>query len=325
MKKYIIFGTGVIGTKAYKLLNHDLIYGFCDNNTHSAGDSYYGKPVFDAGFLEEIYNDDDYDVILATTKPKNIVQISRQLDRMSIPFVLLEDVAADMVHDEARIYEGMNPPKTFCFSKDTEYIIPLERVDDAGVIGSYLWQDLWAARHIINNKPDLHYDIGSRLDGFITHLLSAGINVTMLDIRPLPVHIQGLRFLQTDATKLQNIPDDSLDSISALCSLEHFGLGRYGDPIDPMACFKCFEAIQRKLRKDGYLYLSVPIGKEHLEFNAHRVFSPSTIVDSFNEMILLEFSSCMNEEYEENIALDKYDGWDLYGGDRFWLFRFKKV
>ena len=60
--------------------------------------------------------------------------------------------------------------------------------------------------------------------------------------------------------------------MSALCSLEHLGLRRYGDKIDPEACFKCFDAIQKKARKGGKLYISVPIGKECVEFNAHLFF-----------------------------------------------------
>ena len=56
--------------------------------------------------------------------------------------------------------------------------------------------------------------------------------------------------------------DNSISSFSALCSIEHFGLGRYGDPIDPEACFKCFDNIQSKIARSGLLYLSVPVGKD---------------------------------------------------------------
>lgn len=324
MSRLIIFGTGVIGKKAYELLGEDRIVAFCDNNTHSENELFQGKPVYNARVLHSVL-DEDCRVVLATTKLKNVVDISRQLDEMGIPFVLLEDVARQIVRDEAKIYEEKDPPSTFKYDCNKEYIIPMERIEEAGVISSYLWQDLWAARYIIDARPEIHYDIGSRLDGFITHLLGARIHVTMLDIRPLPTKIPGLDFVQADATNLDSIPDESLESLSALCSLEHFGLGRYGDPIDPMACFKCFDAIQKKMKPGGLFYLSVPIGKEHLEFNAHRVFAPSTIINSFQEMDLLEFSSCWNDEYDENVSIDKYDEWDKYGGERFGLFRFRKL
>ena len=190
---------------------------------------------------------------------------------------------------------------------------------------SYFWQDLWAAHHIHNERPENHYDIGSRVDGFITHLLSFGQHTTMLDIRPLRIEADNLDFIQADATNLDGIDDESIESFSALCSLEHFGLGRYGDPIDPEACFKCFEAIQKKTRSGGNVYISVPIGKEHLEFNAHRVFFAESIIKSFDKMKLIEFSSCYYEEMEKNIDPHKYDDWDVWGGDRLRLFHFRKI
>lgn len=82
-----------------------------------------------------------------------------------------------------------------------------------------------------------------------------------------------------DATKLENI-----ESISSLCALEHFGLGRYGDDINPEGCFEAFNSIQRVLAPGGRAYIAVPIGKEHVEFDAHRIFYASTIVNSFSGM-----------------------------------------
>ncbi|MCI9446059.1 MAG: DUF268 domain-containing protein [Lachnospiraceae bacterium] len=42
--------------------------------------------------------------------------------------------------------------------------------------------------------------------------------------------------------------------------------------------------MQKKLKRGGKLYLSVTVGNEHVEFNAHRVFYASTIVDCFDKM-----------------------------------------
>ena len=127
-----------------------------------------------------------------------------------------------------------------------------------------------------------------------------------------------------DATTLHQIEDESIQSMSALCSLEHFGLGRYGDPIDPEACFKCFENIQRKLKPGGKLYLSVPIGKERVEFNAHRVFYASTIVECFSQLTLREFSCTSEGQIEREVDVHKYDN-DLHNGEyRYGLFCFEK-
>lgn len=129
-------------------------------------------------------------------------------------------------------------------------------------MGNYFWQDLWAARKIIKSGVKEHFDIGSRLDGFIAHLLASDIDVTMIDVREFPEKIEHMKTIVDDATKLRQIDDESIESMSALCSLEHFGLGRYGDMINPEACFQCFENMQRKLKKGGKLYLSLPIGRE---------------------------------------------------------------
>ena len=118
--------------------------------------------------------------------------------------------------------------------------------------------------------------------------------------------------------------DNSIESISALCSLEHFGLGRYGDPIDPNAHEKAMTSIQRVLRPGGNAYISVPIGKEHLEFNAHRVFYAQTIKNIFGQCDLVEFSVTDGSSIEENVPIGKYDYEDDNLGGRFGLFHFVK-
>jgi hypothetical protein len=114
--------------------------------------------------------------------------------------------------------------------------------------------------------------------------------VTVVDIRPLESNIQGLTFLQDDATKLSKLPSNSIHSLSSLHVAEHFGLGRYSDPIDPEACFRFMESLERVLAPGGRLYFSVPVGHERVEFNAHRIFSPKTILNRFSSLRLESFS-----------------------------------
>lgn len=194
----------------------------------------------------------------------------------------------------------------------------------AGSVGNYFWQDLWAAKAIIKSEVKKHFDIGSRLDGFIAHLLSAGLDVTMIDIRKFPEGIEQLYTIVDDATSLHQVPDESIESMSALCSLEHFGLGRYGDPIDPEACFKCFANIQKKLKKGGRLYISLPIGKERVEFNAHRVFYASTVLACFNTLHLEEFSCTSQGKIEYDVDIHRYDNDPHNGEYRYGLFSFIK-
>ncbi|MFZ4848254.1 MAG: DUF268 domain-containing protein [Caldilinea sp.] len=156
--------------------------------------------------------------------------------------------------------------------------------------GHYFYQDLWAARKVYAAQPATHLDIGSRIDGFVTHLLTF-MAVTVIDIRPLHSNLAGLTFLQADATDLAGIPDNSVESLSSLHAVEHFGLGRYGDPVAPAACFGAMRALARVLKPGGKLYFSVPVGIERVAFNAHRVFAPSTVRETFADLELVSFAA----------------------------------
>jgi SAM-dependent methyltransferase len=130
--------------------------------------------------------------------------------------------------------------------------------------------------------------VGSSVAGFIAHLLSFR-EVEFVDLRPLKTNVTGLNFVEGDLIKLP-YEDKSLESLSTLHVVEHVGLGRYGDTVDPDGWLKACKELQRILRPGGVLYFSVPIGTQRLEFDAHRVFDPMTIVNAFDELQLLDFS-----------------------------------
>ncbi len=165
-----------------------------------------------------------------------------------------------------------------------------ERSQGAGTArGHYFHQDLWAARKVFRHSPAKHVDIGSRIDGFIGHLLSF-MPVTVIDVRPMRSAIAGLEFVQDNATQLSRFSESSVDSLSSLHAAEHFGLGRYSDPIEPDAYSSFMASLQRVLRPGGRLYFSVPIGRERVDFNAHRVFACATVLESFSQLTLISFS-----------------------------------
>ena len=164
-----------------------------------------------------------------------------------------------------------------------------DRFEDGGHIPKhYFLQDLWMAKRIYKRNPVQHYDIGSRLDGFISHCL-VFTDVSMLDIRDISTPINGLSFIKTDATDMSNIQSDSIESISSLHAVEHFGLGRYSDPINPDGYKMAIKEIQRVANND--IYFSVPIGKPRLMFDAHRIFNPIDIVNLFDQCELFEFAA----------------------------------
>jgi len=318
--KYILFGAGGRGINALYFLGSENVYCFCDNV--QAGNVIEGKKVVSFDELKKIHQ--SYTVIITTSNGKYMVEIALKLRQSEISFVLFEDEADKYIEKDFQQYEALNKRVNFRPNKKYSYPICWDKGDQAGNIGSYFYQDLWAAKKIFVAQPEEHYDIGSRVDGFIAHLLSFRKNIKLLDIRPLESKISGVDFIQCDATNLDNIPDNSIESLSALCSLEHFGLGRYGDPIDPEACFKCFAAIQKKIKKNGKIYISLPVGKEHIEFNAHRVFYAETIVRAFDGMVLEEYSTTFGENIDYNVDVHAHDEVTAKGGNLFGLFVFKK-
>jgi SAM-dependent methyltransferase len=158
-------------------------------------------------------------------------------------------------------------------------------------LGHYFHQDLWAAKRVIERRPAEHVDVGSRLDGFVAHLLAAGVRVTFVDVRPLPEQLSGLDFVRANATDLAGFPDGSISSMSSLHAIEHFGLGRYGDRLDPRGATRACATFARKLAPGGRLLLSAPIGRERTEFNAHRVFAPRALMDALPGLTLREFAA----------------------------------
>src|SRR5688572_7828616 len=60
--------------------------------------------------------------------------------------------------------------------------ILIDYKSDAGAAsGHYFFQDLWAARLIYEARPTRHVDIGSRIDGFVAHVLTF-MPVEVIDI-----------------------------------------------------------------------------------------------------------------------------------------------
>jgi len=156
-----------------------------------------------------------------------------------------------------------------------------DRYEEGGTTKSeYFWQDLLVACWIHAAKPQRHVDIGSRVDGFVAHVASFR-DIEVFDVRPISTQIPGVVFKQADLMRSDSLPiagGGYCDSLSCLHALEHFGLGRYGDPIDPLGHERGIANMAALLQPGGTFYLSTPIGRERVEFNANWVFNPHRII-----------------------------------------------
>lgn len=160
-----------------------------------------------------------------------------------------------------------------------KYAILSDYNEQAGsVSGHYFHQDLLVASFINKKKPIRHVDVGSRVDGFVAHVASFR-KIDVMDVRKLQDSgHENINFIQADLMKKNNKNFKITDSISCLHAIEHFGLGRYGDPIDPDGHKKGFNNILSMLKIGGLMYISFPIANNNeVHFNANRVFSPKDI------------------------------------------------
>ena len=186
------------------------------------------------------------------------------------------------------IYSKLNNTS---FKIKTLNILPVltDRFAKAGFIGGhYFFQDLWASNHLYDNKIFEIIDIGSRIDGYIVHIISF-CKVTYIDIRDSESFHPNFTFKKGSIMDLP-YENNSIKTISCLHVIEHIGLGRYNDPIEPDGYIKSANEISRVLEPGGKLILGTPVGKEALYFDGHRVFDPETILKIFPSMELLEFS-----------------------------------
>jgi hypothetical protein len=151
----------------------------------------------------------------------------------------------------------------------------------------YFYQAAWLARRVAEAKPVQHMDVGS--DVQMISVLSAFVPVEFVDIRPIEASLSGLIPRAGNLTAM-DMPSGSVASLSCLHVIEHVGLGRYGDPLDPTGHLKATSELARLVAPGGDLYVSMPVGKERVCFNAHRVFSHGTVVQLFSDLRLQSFS-----------------------------------
>jgi len=210
---------------------------------------------------------------------------------------------------------GLGVPRYFAFLKDLTayrrfgYAEQIKLADTYPCIhdktlttsfdAHYFYQDIWAFKKIQQSKTQNHVDVGSRVDfiGFLT----AVCQVTFIDIRPLKAKLDNLNSRKGNILAMP-YENNSVQSLSCLHVAEHIGLGRYGEPLDPLGTAKACKELSRILAVRGNLYFSVPVGKPKLCFNAHRIHSPTQILQYFNNLDLAEFSGIDdNGNFKKNI------------------------
>ncbi len=180
-----------------------------------------------------------------------------------------------------------------------------DKTATTGIDSHYFYQAIWAFKKILDSNTKHHVDVGSEV-GYVG-LLTSITKVTFIDIRPLEIKLD--RYTGKKGSILELPFDDgSIASLSCLHVIEHVGLGRYSDFIDPDGSKKACRELQRVLAPGGNLYLSLPVGKPRVCFNAHRVHTPRQILEYVPGLKLRRFSVVDDEgNFHEDVP---YNSWD---------------
>jgi hypothetical protein len=188
--------------------------------------------------------------------------------------------------------------KNFIYGEDT-FVTDFDR--------HYIYHPAWAIRKIKEYSVKEHVDISSILS--FSANLSAFILVKYFDYRPANLVLDNLITGSEDLTCL-NFKSNSIPSLSCMHTIEHIGLGRYGDPLDYDGDIKAINELSRVLAPNGILLIVVPVGKENkIIFNAHRIYEPKSFIQYFenNGLRLKEFTLIPDNESDGHLVLNPSD------------------
>ena len=114
-------------------------------------------------------------------------------------------------------------------------------------------------------------------------------------IDAIPYHNQqNFTFVQGN---LDHLPfdNDFFDIVTTVSTIEHVGLGRYGDPISPDGDKKAMEEIKRVVKPGGKIIITIPCGIDTICYSKdgvplHRVYSPISLIKLLSGLKILEIS-----------------------------------
>lgn len=195
-----------------------------------------------------------------------------------------------------------------------------DRTSTTGFDRHYVYHPAWAARILSQTKPDFHIDISSTLH--FCSIASAFVPIRFYDYRPAQLILDGLTTGHIDLTTL-TWGDNTVHSLSCMHTVEHIGLGRYGDPIDYDGDLKAMHELSRVLAIDGNLLFVVPIGyKAQIIFNGHRIYTRDLVVESFPNLTLIDFTLIPEKQKDGGLVTNPSADLlsrQVYGCGCFWF------
>ena len=166
--------------------------------------------------------------------------------------------------------------------------------------GAALWILKAVEKYNINNKKVAV--IGSLTPWIESILLNFNNIVTTVEYNVPSVEYNNLNAISYwDFQKSTNV----YDCIITYSSIEHSGLGRYGDPLDPDGDIKTMQDIHKNLISNGTLIWGAPAGHDAIVWNAHRIYGNirmPLLFRGFNELEWIDVNKndILNQTLQNN-------------------------
>tara|TARA_Y100000114_G_scaffold143821_1_gene151761 strand:+ start:31 stop:759 length:729 start_codon:yes stop_codon:yes gene_type:complete len=97
------------------------------------------------------------------------------------------------------------------------------------------------------------------------------------------------------------ITEGDFDVCFSISSVEHDGLGRYGDPLDPDGDLKAMENLKDLLKNDALVYFAVPVGLDKVVFNTHRVYGQKRMSKVLQGWEVVDKFGFFEQSYTNNV------------------------
>lgn len=203
----------------------------------------------------------------------------------------MKDIPKDLVSDfrmggkipiSYRYFDGGNNVAPRHYSvKDIDYYFKRaaeRKCNYYGATDTFFYDAL--DKYSIKNKKVLV--IGSCKPCYEAICLYRGAHVTVSEYADITCDVKTIKYIKPES--LENVRD-FYDVVVSISSYEHTGLGRYGDPIDPLGDLDAMIGAARVLKKKGLMFLAVPRGQDEVVWNEKRVYGNirfPLLVDGYN-------------------------------------------
>ncbi len=139
--------------------------------------------------------------------------------------------------------------------------------------------------------------MGSEIPWYESILLAYGAKPTTIEYNKIISTDPRLEIFTVDEYEAN---PKTFDAVLSISSFEHDGLGRYGDPVNPIGDLIAMGKTKKMLNDDGLLFLAVPVGQDCLVWNLHRVYGKLRLKALLQGWRILGYFGFSSENLEQD-------------------------